>query len=365
MKSFEIPMVVAALVDLCFLSGVDTPAARANFTFGPAVNLGASVNTSYEEGTPRLSPDGLELYITSDRPGGYGQNDMWVATRASLEESWGTPVNLGPQVNSSNFENSGTISIDGLTLYFSSDRPGGYGGDDLYATTRPTREAPWGPAINLGPVVNSSARDDIPAVSADGLELFFGSNRAGGVGRGDLWVSTRASVSDPWGPPMNLDPTINTSVVEVMGCLSPDGLALFFNSGKPGELDTWMTTRPSKGAAWRASVHLDEPFNTIYCEWTSGMSPDGRCLYLDDSVYLRPGGAGGTDIWQVSVLPIVDFNADGKLDLVDLVMLIDNWGTNKTLCDIGPMPWGDGKVDIEDLKVFMTEWEKENPPAKP
>jgi len=70
-------------------------------------------------------------------------------------------------------------------------------------------------------------------------------------------------------------------------------------------------------------------------------------------------------VWQAPIIPIVDFNADGKVDLVDLVMLIDNWGTNKTLCDIGPMPWGDGKVDIEDLKVFMTYYEKENPPAQP
>ena len=69
--------------------------------------------------------------------------------------------------------------------------------------------------------------------------------------------------------------------------------------------------------------------------------------------------------WQAPILPIVDFNADGKVDLVDLVMLIDDWGKTKSVCDIGPMPWGDGKVDIEDLKVFMTYYEKENPPVKP
>ena len=68
--------------------------------------------------------------------------------------------------------------------------------------------------------------------------------------------------------------------------------------------------------------------------------------------------------YEASIFPVVDFNAEGKVDLVDLVMLIQNWGTNKTLCDIGPMPWGDGKVDIEDLKVFMTYYEKENPPVK-
>jgi len=67
----------------------------------------------------------------------------------------------------------------------------------------------------------------------------------------------------------------------------------------------------------------------------------------------------------VLILPIVDFNTDKKVDLVDLVMLIDDWGTNKTHCDIGPMPWDDGKVDIEDLKVFMAYYEKANPPVRP
>jgi hypothetical protein len=65
---------------------------------------------------------------------------------------------------------------------------------------------------------------------------------------------------------------------------------------------------------------------------------------------------------KAPILPIVDFNGDKKVDLVDLVMLINDWGKNKSVCDIGPLPWGDGKVDIEDLKVFMTYYEKANPP---
>jgi serine/threonine protein kinase/Tol biopolymer transport system component/tetratricopeptide (TPR) repeat protein len=357
MKWWEIPMIAASLVNLCFLPGVDTPPARANFTFGPAVNLGAPVNTSYGEGTPRLSPDGREMYITSDRPGGCGgRGEMWVARRASLEDDWGTPNNLGPQVNSSGWENSGMISTDGLTLYFDSVRPGGHGGGDLYMATRSTREAPWGPAINLGPVVNSSAGEEVPVVSADGLELFFDSGRGGGVfGGQDLWVSTRASVSDPWGPPVNLGPTINSIVHEVMGCLSPDGLALFFNSLRPraGDYDTWMTTRPFKGAPWRAPVHLDESFNTTRCEWTSGISPDGRYLYFDDSHDPRPGGAGKSDIWQVSILPIVDFNGDGKVNAADMAILEADWGKSQSRCDIGPFPWGDGVVDENDLRAFM------------
>jgi len=81
----------------------------------------------------------------------------------------------------------------------------------------------------------------------------------------------------------------------------------------------------------------------------------------------RPGGFGGTwgDIYQARVIPIVDFNGDGNIDTDDLLILIDNWGINEPLCDIGPTPFGDGIVDFKDLEVFMSYWEKENIPEIP
>ena len=79
----------------------------------------------------------------------------------------------------------------------------------------------------------------------------------------------------------------------------------------------------------------------------------------------RPGGIGSFDIWQVSILPIVDFNGDGNIDTDDLLILIGYWGQNELLCDIGPTPYGDGIVDIKDLEVFMSYWEKENIPEEP
>jgi hypothetical protein len=69
---------------------------------------------------------------------------------------------------------------------------------------------------------------------------------------------------------------------------------------------------------------------------------------------------GAFDIWTAAILPIVDFNADEFVDLIDLELLITKWGTDDKLYDIGPMPWGDGIVDIEDLKVFIEHWEAEN-----
>jgi hypothetical protein len=201
------------------------------------------------------------------------------------------------------------ITADDLELYFHSfDRAGGYGAADLWVTKRATQNEPWTEAVNLGPVVNGASFDIVPCVSPDGLLLFFsgslvGPFRPGGYGGSDMWMTRRASLSDPWQAPVNLGPKVNSTAHDVQPRISPDGCTLYFYTERDGTYDNW----------------------------------------------------------QAPILPIVDFNADGKVDLVDLVILIDNWGTNKTLCDIGPMPWGDGKVDIEDLKVFMTHWEKENP----
>jgi len=123
-----------------------------------------------------------------------------------------------------------------------------------------------------------------------------------------------------------------------------------------------MTTRKSISAPWGPAVNLGPVVNIAALEAPGGLSGDMTTLYIISD---RPGGLGAHDVWQVPILPVVDFNGDGKVDLVDLVMLIESWGTNNTLYDIGPMPWGDGVVDIEDLKVFIKYWEQENMPKNP
>ena len=79
------------------------------------------------------------------------------------------------------------------------------------------------------------------------------------------------------------------------------------------------------------------------------ISSDGSTLYFGS---YRPGGLGDSDIWQVSLEPIVDFNGDGIVDATDMCVMVDHWGTDNSLCDIGPMPWGDGVVDVKDLIVL-------------
>ena len=142
--------------------------------------------------------DGLELYTWEDMPGGYGGHDLFVMKRETVDANWGPLLNLGATVNSSKWDFSFFISPDGLTLHFAStNRPGGYGRSDLWVTTRATRSDPWSTPTNLGPSVNSSSWDYYPNISPDGLLLFFGSGRPGGFGEGDIWMTRRASLSDP------------------------------------------------------------------------------------------------------------------------------------------------------------------------
>jgi hypothetical protein len=113
----------------------------------------------------------------------------------------------------------------------------------------------------------------------------------------------------------------------------------------------WITTRASRGSAWGAPTNLGPSVNTIYSDFITAISPDGSC-YIDDFLGPRPGGLGGEDIWQATITPVVDFNADGVVDIADVVIMIEHWLTDYPLCDIGPFPWGDGFVDAQDLLVL-------------
>ena len=353
MKVVEIPMVVTSLLGLGLVASVDPPSARADFTFGQPVNLGSPVNSQYGDYMPYLSPDGLEMYFCSNRPGGYGGYDIWVTKRAGVQDVWGPPTNLGPQINSANWDDPGTLSADGLTLYF------GVGNTVaiMYTSTRATKDAPWGPPVRFSPTVNMPGYDYLPVVSPDDLELFFASGRPGGYGDLDVWVTTRATKSDPWGAPVNLGPTVNTPYLD-SGCISPDGLMLLLFSNRPGGFggyDAWMTTRASKGSPWSPPRNLGPSFNTIHAEGISSISPDGRSCYFHDWFGPHPGGVGGSDIWEVSISPITDFNGDGKVDAADMALLVVDWGKSNSVCDIGPFAWGDGVVDERDLGVLLEE----------
>ncbi|MHC4072456.1 MAG: LamG-like jellyroll fold domain-containing protein [Planctomycetota bacterium] len=335
--------------------------AKADFTFGTPSNLGPTVNSSRSDVFCFISVDGLEFCFDSDRPGGFGDRDLWVTTRSTVDDDWGTPLNLGPPVNSSAVDISAEISADGLELYFSSTRPGGLGLEDIWVTRRKSKDDTWDPPVNLGPPVNSSERDYGAFMSSDDLEIYFNSMR---VGFHDIYVMRRATMSNDWDAPVNLGPVVNGPSHDIAPNLSADGRYLFFSdhpryglpaipirSGGFGGADIWVTSRPATSDDWGVPVNLGPTINTATDDCVPNLSPDGSTLYFASN---RPGGYGGLDgdIWQAPILPVVDFNGDGIIDAADMCIMVDHWGENYRLCDIGPTPLGDGVIDVHDLVVL-------------
>jgi Tol biopolymer transport system component len=350
-KTSEIKLMVCGFVAGLLLLGGRV---MAGFMFGTPVNLGSAVNSMDSDGSPDVSADGLTLYFDSFRADGPGSWDIWVTTRPTTNSEWGPAKPLPAPVNGIFSDSGPSISADSLSLYFASDRFGGYGGPDLYVATRQSIDEPWGPAVNLGPIVNSGSYDNHPSISADGLTLYFESARDGNY---DLYMTQRATTDSEWIAPVSLGPATNTSYIEMSPDISSDGLSLFFDRrGATGDRDIWVLARNPRSDGPMVAVNLGPPVNTGYEDTDPSISADSRTLYFAST---RPGGVGGQDIWRVSIAPVramPDFNGDGVVNLKDFRMLAQYWLTDEQSVDISPPPYGDGVVDYKDLAGLTEYW---------
>jgi WD40-like Beta Propeller Repeat len=236
------------------------------YCYGAPVHLDSPINTAWFEGKPSLSANGLELYFVSDRPGalgGPGDQDIYVSRRASVNDGWDPPERVPPPVSSPFFDITPTISMDGLDLYFGSSRPGPFSPPmpDLWVSHRPSVNEPWGEPVNLGPGVNTPLFEGSIDISPDQRTAFFAGLTPDFVF--DIFVSTRNSVDEPFGPRLKLPAPINSEGHDYGPALTPDGHTMFFSSGTdspfaPGAANRlYVSERQNDRAAWGPRIDLD------------------------------------------------------------------------------------------------------------
>ncbi len=281
------------------------------------VNLGPVVNSEYNDQHPSISKDGLSLYFVSDRPGGFGANDIWVTQRATLDDQWGPPQNLGPSINTSSNDFAPNLTIDGHHLYMNSNRPGGCGGGDLYVARRRNKhdDFGWNPPVNLGCTVNTIYDEAGPTFFEDeatGVQtLYLTSNRPGGLGDFDIYVSTRNSDDEPWGPGVDVT-ELNGPYRDTRTAIRRDGLEIFESSdseGRPGGIgsqDLWVATRATTADLWSAPANLGPTVNSTAFDGAPALSFDGTTLYFFSD---RPGGFGANDLYVTTRTKLCDQDA--------------------------------------------------------
>jgi hypothetical protein len=270
------------------------------------INLGPPVSTVFAEGGTGISKDGLSFYISSTRPGGCGNFDIWVSSRESVDDAWGEPVNLGCDVNSAGLDAAPFLTIDGHRMYFHSDRPGGAGSFDLYVARRHVKrdDLGWRTPENLGAGVNTAATEVLPAIFEDGergiTTLFFAGRTGapGGLGATDIYSSTLGS--DGTFAPAVLIPELSSSAQDLAPMIRRDGLELFLASarvGTAGAVDLWVSTRASTSDPWSTPVNMGPVINSVVGDDRPTVSFDGTTLYFTS---MRSGGLGSSDVYVLT-----------------------------------------------------------------
>lgn len=196
---------------------------RVDGQWTPAISVSSKINSPLNEGACAVSADGRTMIFTScDGKYGHGSCDLYISKKTGGD--WSKPKNLGKPINSRYWESQPSLSADGNTLYFSSNRPGGLGGRDLWVASY--ADGKWSVPVNLGSNVNSRKDETTPYIHPNGISLYFSGNGYPGMGGYDLFVCTRKD--SIWSKPENLGYPINTYKDEVAIVISPDGTKAYF-----------------------------------------------------------------------------------------------------------------------------------------
>ncbi len=202
---------------------------REGQTWRKSKGLEGNINTNMNEGAQNISQDGQWLIFTGcNFPEGYGSCDLYISYLTT--EGWSAPENLGGNINTEFWESAPSLSPDKRDLYFSSRRPGGYGGSDIYVSHR-TVNGRWSQPQNLGPAINTIGDESAPFIHADNQTLYFTSNGHPGYGGDDLFLS-RKGPDGQWSDPENLGYPINTIENEGSLVIAADGKTAYYASDR-------------------------------------------------------------------------------------------------------------------------------------
>lgn len=262
-------------------------------SFNP-MNLGPNVNTEGYEFVNYITPDNYRLYYTRRMMAGERRDEQFYYNETLKDGNWSLPVDIGPPINTEGDEGAMTVSPDGQILFFSGcNNMTGYGSCDLYMSR--LMGDSWSEPVNLGPYVNTSSWESQPSFSSDGRTLYFVSNRPGGFGGSDIWV-TRLLENGQWSLPENAGETINTKEAERGPFIHPDATTLYFSSKGHigmGQGDIFYSIL-EKGE-WSKPVNLGYPLNTADDEVTMIVDSEGRFGYYSSA---REKGNGLQDIYK-------------------------------------------------------------------
>lgn len=247
-----------------------------------AVNAGAPLNTRQNEGAQSLSSDGRYMYFTAcDRQSGMGSCDIYFS--AFSDGRWSQPSNVGPPVNSKSWESQPSISADGNTLFFSSSRPGGRGGKDIWISHK-NENGTWGKPVNPGFTINTEGDEMSPFIHFDGKTLYFSSDGRTGMGGFDIFRTTLREDST-WENPQNLGYPINTYNDETGLIIGSDGMKAYFSSirdkanGKDiFTFDLYESARPTPVSYIKGKVYDKETGQLLKADYELINLSDGSTI---------------------------------------------------------------------------------------
>ena len=310
-KRSSLPLWLAAA---SFLIALTLPAQTFS-RWSKVENLGPIVNSAAGDSCLFVTRSGLSLYFASTRPGGLGVLDLYVAQRATRRDAWGAPVSLGAKLNTEFNDHLPYITPDGHTMIFASDRTGGQGLNDLYSSFRRNAadDFGWETPVRIAEV-NSAADDYGPWGFVDPatgrLVLYFASDRAGGAGSFDIYASALQQDGTFSAPAAVAE--LNSSLSDVMPTIREDGLELYLTSNRSGTMgsaDIWTSVRAATTEPWPALVNVEAPVNGTAGEQRGSTFGDATELYFFSGRAGATGGSG-TDLYRATrtrttLIPVV------------------------------------------------------------